>query len=232
MTSFIKDFQAISFFGRPFQELLRCFGLRSEQLLGQRVLECPSGPSSFVAEAIRRGVETVGVDPLFYRSPDALRQLAFSDFEEMFERMRANSDRFVAKTYASIDEAKRRRREGLELFLQDYAKAFASGRYRCGALPRLDFEDRSFDLTLCGHLFFIYSEALDLAFHRAAFRELCRLTRREIRIHPIVDGQSRRYPHLGDLLELADGLGFESEIRPVEHEFFKGTNETLVLRRR
>ena len=231
MTPFIAKSHPISFFGRPFEELLKCFGLTRGELRRRRVLECPSGPSSFVAEATRLGVDAVGVDPLFYRGPEALRQLALSDFKEMFERVRENADRFVAKTYGSIDEAEVARREALGTFLLDYSRGYCAGRYRYGCLPNLAFDDRSFDLTLCGHLLFIYSEKLDAGFHRAAIHELCRVTREEIRIHPVVDSESRRYPQLDELVEIAKELGFRGDLRPVEHEFFRGSNQTLVLKR-
>ncbi|MDQ8180459.1 class I SAM-dependent methyltransferase [Pelagicoccus sp. SDUM812005] len=232
MSQNLFELQSIYFFGRPYAELLKCFGLTEEALVGRSVLECPSGPSSFVVEANARGIDAVGVDPLFYRSPQAIRDLAQADFRVMFDRVKAASDKFVKRTYASVEEAERIRRDGLERFLADYSIGKALGRYREGSLPYLDFEDRSFDVALCGHLLFIYADMLDLEFHRAAFRELCRVAREEVRIHPIVDNGSDRYPHLDELRQLADSLGFDSRIQDVDHEFFTGTNRTLVLRRR
>lgn len=229
MNAFIKKTESVSFFGRPFAELLKCFGYAESDLYGKTVLECPSGPSSFVAEASRAGIDAVGIDPLFYRTPSGLRQLAVSDFEEMFRRMKGSEDRFVKKTYESLEEAEVKRRVGLELFLEDYAKNFAMGRYRCGALPKLDFEDKSFDCVLCAHFMFIYSEQFDFAFHRQAVGELCRVAKEEVRIHPIVDGKHNSYPYLDKLIEYAGELGFDSCIQDVEHELFKGANQTLVL---
>lgn len=231
MSHFLKDLTAVSFFGRPYRELLNCFGLEESELIGTRVLELPSGPSSFVAEGTRRGIDVTGVDPLFYRSPEALRRLAVSDFESMFERVRAKSDRFARKTYASIEEAETVRREALELFLEDYAKGFAVGRYRVGELPSLDFEDASFDRVLCAHFLFIYSDLFDEAFHLKAVEELCRLARNEVRIHPLVDATGEVYPGLELLRRRAGELGFSSRIQNVDHEFFKGTTQTLVLER-
>lgn len=225
------ELTSIYFFGRPYSELLKCFALSENDLRGKSVLECPSGPSSFVAEACSAGIEAVGVDPLFYRSPEGIRDLALADFRVMFDQVRKAPEKFVRKTYESIEEAERIRREGLGRFLADYGSGKALGRYREGALPYLEFEDKSFDLALCGHLLFIYSASLDLEFHRAAIRELCRVARSEVRIHPVVDSGNERYPHLDELIEFAESLGFESCIQDVDHEFFKGTNRTLVLKR-
>ncbi len=231
MSSFLNDLPTVSFFGRPFSELMRCFGLSLSDLRGLSILECPSGPSSFVAEATRLGLRAAGVDPLFYRNPAALAALARSDFDAMFARMRAAPRRFVPRTYPSIEAAESARRAGLERFLRDYPDGFAAGRYRAGSLPELPFGDASYDLVLCAHFLFVYADQFDLAFHERAVRELCRVARREIRIHPLVDGAHRRYADLGHLIELAAAMGFRSEIRTVDHEFFKGANETLVLTR-
>lgn len=232
MSKNLFELNTIFFFGRPYAELLKCFGVQEDELVGKTVLECPSGPSSFVAEANAVGIDAIGIDPLFYRSPSAIRDLALADFRVMFDRVRAASHRFAKRTYRSIAEAESIREAGLHRFLADYAPGKALGRYHEGALPSLEFEDRSFDVVLCGHLLFIYADTLDLAFHRAAIRELCRVAKEEVRIHPIVDNGSERYPHLDELLDLASVLGFEAKIQDVDHEFFQGTSRTLVLRRR
>ncbi|MDQ8186149.1 hypothetical protein [Pelagicoccus sp. SDUM812002] len=232
MSQNLFELQSIYFFGRPYAELLKCFGVLEEELVGKSVLECPSGPSSFVVEANARGIDAVGVDPLFYRSPQAIRDLALADFRVMFDRVKASSHKFVKRTYESVEAAERIRRAGMLRFIEDYSIGKALGRYQEGALPYLDFEDGSFDSVLCGHLLFIYADTLDVEFHRSAIRELCRVAREEVRIHPIVDNGSERYPHLDELLGLADELGFDSRIQDVDHEFFAGTNRTLILKRR
>lgn len=231
MTHFLQDLSSVSFFGRPFEELRRCFGLSLADMRGRSILECPSGPSSFVAEASRLGISVVGVDPLFYRSPEGLAALARSDFEEMFRRVRAGAERFVRRTYGSVDEAESARRAGLELFLSDYRSGFAAGRYLAGALPDLAFGDEAFDLVLCGHFLCIYAEQFDREFHEEAVRELCRVARREVRIHPIVNSANQRYAHLDRMVAAAEGAGFAARVEEVGHEFFRGSNETLVLRR-
>ncbi|EDY82431.1 hypothetical protein VDG1235_2053 [Verrucomicrobiia bacterium DG1235] len=231
MSQNLIELNSIYFFGRPYAELLKCFGLEEAELIGKSVLECPSGPSSFVLEANAAGIGAIGVDPLFYRKPSAIRDLALADFRVMFDKVRAAPDRFARRTYRSIEEAERVRRLGLERFLADYGIGKALGRYREGSLPYLEFEDDEFDIVLCGHLLFVYSDTLDLEFHRASLRELCRVAKEEVRIHPIVDRANEPYPHLDELMELAGELGFDSCIQDVDHEFFKGTGSTLALRR-
>ena len=45
------------------------------------------------------------------------------------------------------------------------------------------FADREFDLALCSHLLFLYSEQLTADFHLASIRELCRVAG-EVRVFP------------------------------------------------
>ena len=228
MTAF-TEYQRTSFFGRPFEELLRCFGFDAKALQGRRMLDCPSGPSSFVAEANELGIDAVGVDPMYYRGPDALERLARSDFRDMYGRMRAKPEFLVSKTYPSIDASEIARREGLELFLKDYRERYPSGPYVSASLPELPFEDDSFDIAICGHLLFLYADQFDYAFFRAAIRELLRVARQEVRIHPIVNSSGQTYERLDELRgDLADE-GHISKIIEVDHEFFRGTNRTLVV---
>jgi hypothetical protein len=105
------------------------------------------------------------------------------------------------------------------------------GRYVGGALPRLPFLDRQFDLVLCAHLLFVYARQLDYDFHVAACAELVRVCADEARVHPLCGPDGRRYPELTRLrCDLAD-LGIVTEVVPVDYAFFAGTGSMLVLRR-
>ena len=56
---------SMQFFGRVASDYEAMFAIRLQALRGLRVLDCPSGPGSFVAEACAAGVEAIGVDPLY-----------------------------------------------------------------------------------------------------------------------------------------------------------------------
>jgi SAM-dependent methyltransferase len=216
------------FFGRSFYEIIACFGLDESSLRGKQVLDCPAGPSSFAAEAGDHGFEVTAFDPMFYRGVDALRSLAYSDYETMFARVRTKPELFVKKTFESIEEAEKDRYGALELFLKDYAKYYPHGRYVTGKLPTLAFEDASFDVVLCGHLLFLYS--FDFDFHLKSVLEMCRVAKEEVRIHPIVDMSGNVHAMVEPLMEVLTLHGYFPEIHQVEHEFFKGSNRTMVIR--
>ena len=60
-----------------------------------------------------------------------------------------------------------------------------NARYQPGTLPELPFSDAAFDLVLCSHLLFTYSDRLDLEFHRLAVVEMARVGA-QLRIYPLV----------------------------------------------
>ncbi len=166
---------------------------------------------------------------MFYRNPDAIAQLAYTDFEDMYLKVQARPEFFVAKTYPSIHESKRIRLNALKQFLADYRRAYPLDRYVCAELPDLPFADQSFDIALCGHLLFIYPNLFDLDFCERAIRELCRVSVEEVRIHPIVDSSGSRYSGLDNLRKRIEILGHSTQILDVDHEFFRGTNQTLRI---
>jgi SAM-dependent methyltransferase len=63
----------------------------------------------------------------------------------------------------------------MDHLLRDLPAGLEEGRYREDALPTLPFEDGDFDLALCSHLLFLYSDTLSLEFHVASIRERCRV---------------------------------------------------------
>ena len=73
--------EAMQFFGRLGGDYEAMFGLSLASLAGKRVLDCPSGPSSFVAELHALGVDAVGVDPLYAESRATLVARGVADAE-------------------------------------------------------------------------------------------------------------------------------------------------------
>ncbi len=59
--------------GRTFEEYVAFFDLNAETMKNMRVLDCPSGASSFIAEAKNRGIAASGCDILYCYDRDALR---------------------------------------------------------------------------------------------------------------------------------------------------------------
>jgi len=62
------------FYGRSFEEYCAMFALEAEDWEGKRMLDCPGGPSSFVAEAHERGCKAYAADLLYGQDCAALRE--------------------------------------------------------------------------------------------------------------------------------------------------------------
>ena len=233
-TTPVFELPSVAFFGRTLAEYESFFDLDLRELQGKAVLDVAAGPASFTAEACRAGLDAVAVDPLYGNRLETLATHVQLDYERMFKsmRMRKNRGRFRMKSFRSIGAAERDRRLAARRFLEDYEAHFVHGRYYGAALPALPFFDRTFHVVLCAHLLFLYAAQFDYAFHLAACRELMRVARYEVRIHPVCGADGRAYAELDRLRrDLAQG-GIESEVRAVDYEFFAGANSMLVLTRK
>jgi hypothetical protein len=222
---------SVAFFGRTLAEYLRFFALDPSTLAHRRVLDVAAGPSSFTAEAHARGLRTVAVDPLYGYPRDTLAAHVQIDYTRMLREMRRQEHRFHDDYFPSLAAAEASRRSAAERFLADYETGFIHDRYVGAALPRLPFPDRTFDLVLCAHLLFTSARHFDYDFHRAACRELVRVSGEEVRLHPLCGLDGRPYPELSRLVDDLRACGIEARQMSVDYRFFPGTDSMLVLRR-
>ena len=183
--------EAMQFFGRVASDYEAMFAMKVQSLQGLRVLDCPSGPGSFVAEANAQGAHVIGVDPLYERPLDELVRRGTDDVAHTIAQMQANADRFADINLQAYAQSKLR---ALVRFARHFEQGLANGQYLAAKLPALPFPDRHFDLTLSAHLLFTYSDPASggvmrdspftLAWHMAAAQELMRVTRGELRLYP------------------------------------------------
>ncbi len=100
------------------------------------------------------------------------------------------------------------------------------GRYLPEKLPDLPFQDQQFDLCLCSHLLFTYSEHLSTDFHEKAVLEMCRVAR-EVRIFPLLDMSGKRSPHVDPVCDCLRKQDCYYGIEEVDYEFQRGGNQVL-----
>jgi len=223
------DLPVVSFFGRTFEEYTRFFALDPAALRGRAVLDVAAGPASFTAEACRRGIDAVAVDPLYDRPQAGLASQIREDYARMFLQMRAKPRLFRLKAFASLDEAEADRRAAASRFLADYEGNIRHGRYVRASLPLLPFLDGAFDLVLCAHLLFLHAARFDFAWHVTACAELARVSNGEVRIHPVCGPDGKPYEELDRLRSELGNLGITSAVVKVNYEFFVGSGSMLVL---
>ena len=213
--------------GRSFYEYCRMFSLSETDLAGH-ILGCADGPASFNAEATRRGGHVVSFDPIYALSTSQIRDRIAETSHDIIEQTRRNQHEFVWTSITSPEELLDTRMQAMELFLTDYDAGKTEGRYVTAELPALPFGDHAFDLTVCSHFLFLYSDQLDANFHRAAIQELCRVAK-EVRIFPLLALGAIGSSHVSPTAASFRELGYRVTIERVPYEFQRGANKMMRI---
>ena len=216
-------------FGRSFDEYRRIFAL-SEEDLGKRIISVADGPAGFNAEMKRRGHTVTSVDPV-YEFPGREIERRFREVVDgIIEQVIATPGDWTWTYHKSPEGLRKNRERALETFLADYDAGKAEGRYVIGSLPNLPYPDGSFDIALCSHFLFLYSERLGYEIHRDSVFEMLRVAG-EARIFPLLDLSLARSPHIEPLTKELESRGFTVEFHKVDYEIQRGGNEMMRVRR-
>lgn len=234
------QFESVVFYGRLGEQALKMFNLTAElhRWRGAAVLDCPGGPGSLSALLRGEGCRVTAVDPLYAFSADELERRALADLDRSMATLASSAD---IRADFDLQACRLEHLEALQAFLAD--RQLHPDRYVAASLPDLPFADASFDLVLCGHLLFSYAplvdggllagDGLDLAWHRRALAELCRVSRREVRLYPAhtIALEAVRHPYAAALLaELPAGWQGRFVASPYD-QGHQGCNEALQLER-
>lgn len=215
--------------GRSFDEYERMFALTAEDL-ERPILGCGDGPASFNAEATRRGARVTSVDPLYAYSGAEISARIEATYDEILAQTRRNQHEFVWAQFLSVEELGQARMRAMHRFLADYDAGRQDGRYLAAELPVLPFADRSFELVVCSHLLFLYSDQLGEPFHVASVTELCRVAN-EVRLFPLVELGGAPSPHVAPVVRGVERLGWKVTIEVVPYEFQRGAKQMLRIQR-
>ncbi|WP_020617931.1 hypothetical protein [Paenibacillus daejeonensis] len=223
------DLERIIFIGRTYEEYIAMFNLTEADILQNEILDCPAGACSFTAYANQMGGDVTAVDLAFAFEPEELKIKGLQDIKHGVEQVEKVKAGYLWTYFDNTEALKQHRIRALEDSTADRLQH--PSRYLHAVLPELPFADDSFDMTLSAHLLFMYSERLDLAFHQAALLELMRVTRREIRIFPLVDQQSEQSVHLDPILALIEQEQWQTEVCTSSYEFQQNANQYLRIYR-
>jgi hypothetical protein len=215
--------------GRSFDEYVAMFSLSARDL-DQRILGCGDGPANFNCVLTQRGGRVISADPLYRFSADEIRRRIAAGYHQVMEQTRQNQHEFVWGHIPSVEDLGRVRMAAMADFLADYTAGLQQARYVDASLPVLPFADQEFELAVCSHFLFLYSQHLSQDFHLQSIQELCRVAR-ETRIFPVLELGSKRSRHLDSILEMLGTDGFLARVEKVDYEFQKGGNEMLRVKR-
>lgn len=214
--------------GRSFDEYRLMFDL-SQQDLKVRILGCGDGPASFNCEMTTLGHSVVSVDPLYIYSKEQIEQRIKDTYQILIAQVKRNAEHYIWGDYfQDPDHLGHYRLATMKKFLDDFDAGLAAHRYLAESLLSLSFADGQFDLALCSHLLFLYSEQLSFDFHLASLRELCRVSR-EIRIFPLETLDFRESWYVEPLRSHFSEAGFAVEISTVSYEFQRGANQMMRI---
>lgn len=213
--------------GRTFEEYLDFFNLSIETLENKKILDCPSGVSSFIATAHQHGIEAYGCDIIYQFDPEAIVKQAELSIQKIYEDV-TWMEGFNFSFYGSVDKHKEFRTQALNHFVEDINKPY----YSYETLPSLSYEDDAFDLLLSSHLLFVYDDRMSLEFHIQSIQEMLRVAK-EVRIFPLVDFKNSHHKEEKNFSPLVYEVlkHFSAEIILVDFEFQPGANAMLCIQR-
>jgi len=213
--------------GRSLKEYRQMFMLSDEEM-ASRILGVGDGPASFNSEMKALGHTVVSIDPIYTFSREQIEQRIDKTYDAIISQVKQKPDDFVWDFFASPEHLGCYRLERMQMFLQDFDMGKVQGRYLPLSLPKLYFDDQQFDLAVCSHLLFLYSDQLSLDFHRQSITELCRVSR-EVRIFPLLALDCRTSPYISPIQSYFQDVGYPVDICPVPYEFQKGGNEMMRI---
>ena len=213
--------------GRSFDEYRLMFNL-SKSDLDKRIMGVGDGPASFNAEMNEMGKTVVSVDPIYFFTAKDISRKFDKVFDNIIEQVRNTPGDWTWTYHMSPDDLRNHRIEALDRFTSDFEQGKKEGRYLTGELPALQFQDKSFDVALCSHLLFLYSDHYDYNFHKAAVYEMLRVAG-EVRIFPLLDLMLRRSPYIEPLTKELERDGYTVKIKKVPYEIQLGGNEMMWI---
>ncbi|MDX2228327.1 MAG: methyltransferase domain-containing protein [Leptolyngbyaceae cyanobacterium bins.349] len=213
--------------GRSRSEYIRMFDLTASDL-PRSLLDCAAGPASFNAEMTQQGNTVISCDPLYQFGVEDIAQRIEATYPVILQGLAANLDQFVWTDITTPEQLGAVRMAAMQQFLRDFPVGKQSGRYVTAELPNLPFADQQFDLALCSHFLFAYSDQLGWGFHQQAIAELCRIAK-EVRIFPLLKISGERSPFVEPLQTDLCHLGYQVQIRTVAYEFQKGGNQVMQV---
>lgn len=215
--------------GRTMDEYLRMFQL-TEHDQKRRILGCGDGPASFNAEMTQCGRSVISFDPIYNFSSSQILERFEASRETVISQVKAHPQNYVWTYHRSPEQLLETREQAIRTFLSDYPLGTEQGRYVTAELPRLPFANDSFDLAICSHLLFLYSNLLSLEFHCQSILELLRVAP-QLRLFPVTALDCEISPHLKPVLEYLQNRGHKVEVAEVDYQLQRNGNKMLRVMR-
>jgi len=239
----VLNLDRVVFIGRTFSEYMWMFNLDLTILKDLDILDCPSGASSFAAEASSEFnvKKVVGCDLMYDNSLSIIEKKGREDLEYMIDRLSNVPDFYDWNMYSNIEDLRKARASSLKKFISDYStKGMVNNpskkyeKYVKAILPNLPFNDKSFDLVLSSNFLFYYHNMFDYTFHHDSILEMLRVTSKEVRIFPVQKPDAKIPEYFDRFMESINrhmNKKISFRIEKVKYDFRSGVNKMLILNR-
>lgn len=217
-------------FGRLFDEYVQMFSLTDADRQ-KSILSVADGPAGFNAQGTQLGYTIKSVDPLYCFNATEIKQRFNSVVDNIITQVENSPGDWVWSYHKSPSDLRNNRETALQWFCGDFDQGKIEGRYDIGKLPRLNYPDASYDLGLCSHFLFLYSDQFDRTFHLNSVREMLRVCR-EVRIFPLMNLDLQPSPHLEFVIKNLINLDYRCEIKTVVYELQRNGNKMLRITHR
>ena len=221
------NLEKVAIIGRSLSDYIAMFMLKPDELKGKKIIDFGSGVCSFVKEANDLGINVIGIDPIYSQNSATISERSENDIYNIGKQIEFQKDRFEWSdvTYTGMPQYYSKRLSNLKMFLADFKKN--KEHYLNQSLPKLDFNDKEFELGLVSHLLFLYDNICDYRFHIASIREMMRICK-EVQIHPITDLTGKPSKMIRNLKK--DLPQFDISIELVDYEWHRGSSFTLIIK--
>jgi len=223
------ELESIVPWGRSFSEYQAMFALNASDLQ-KSILGCGDGPACFNAELTKTGGKIVSIDPVYQFNSEQIGSRITQVYPEVMSQVAKNKADYIWTTIANVEELGRVRMQAMTCFLDDFEQGKVEGRYKQASLPELPFSNDEFELALCSHYLFLYSDHVDQAQHILSMLELCRVAK-EVRVYPLLSLDGSRSIHLEPVISQLIEKGLQVSLQTVSYQFQKGATEMLVVKR-
>lgn len=214
--------------GRSFAEYQAMFKLTDKDLQ-KSILGCGDGPAAFNQQLTKQAGQVTSIDPIYEFNTSEIKTRIDAIYDEVLTQVATNKSDFVWKNIKSVSELGQIRMQAMNEFLADFDEGKKQGRYRAGSLPTLDFDNQSFDLALCSHFLFLYSDLFSVEQHITSVLELCRIAK-EVRIYPLITLDNKPSPHLDAVVHALEKQSIKTQLQHVDYEFQRGATKMLVAK--
>ncbi|QTL97887.1 hypothetical protein GM661_07785 [Iocasia frigidifontis] len=222
------ELEEVVLIGRTFEEYYKMFALEELNLAKEKILDVASGVSSFGATAREDGYDVISSDRIYQFSADEIEDKCSNDLVEVMDKLKGIKELYKWKFFKNIDHLEKHREKAYKTFIKDFSQT-KGVNYKFVEYPGSNFRDKEFSISLVSHFLFMYDEHLDYDFHKRTLKELIRITKKEIRIFPLVNLKSEKSDFVQRIMEDKDFAKFRFKKEDVDYEFVKGGNQILKI---